>query len=254
VFDASGRFSPTFIDHTEAVLAADTIILAVGQAAELDFFGERPIERTRGGGVQVDPVSLRSSDPRIWAGGDVAKGPRNLIDAVADGKRAARSIHAASVPGTADPATPEDLTPARGVHIELTRRPAYRRLSTGYDAIARQSVPAMPTERRTGFAEVEVGYDAQDAWLESLRCLRCFDNIMLEPSLCILCGLCVDVCPTDCITIARADHLDLGSEDQSVLLLDEDQCIRCGLCVNRCPPGALSMVHAQEVAGGRQRA
>jgi formate dehydrogenase beta subunit len=253
VFDADGRFAPTFIDHTEAVLPADTIILAVGQAAELDFLGDRPIDRSRGGGVAIDPLSLRTSDPRIWAGGDVARGPRNLIDAVADGQRAARSIHAASVPGSSEPAEPEGPRPVRGVRVELSRRPAYRRLSTGYDAIARQAVPATPTDRRTGFAEVEVGYDGQGAWLESLRCLRCFDNVMLEPSLCILCGLCVDVCPTDCITIARADHLELGTEAQSVLLLDEDQCIRCGLCVNRCPPGALSMVNAQEVAGGRQR-
>ena len=250
VFDAEGRFAPTFVDHTESVLQADTVILAVGQAAELDFLGDLPIERTRGGGVQVDPLSLRTSDSRIWAGGDVAKGPRNLIDAVADGQRAAQSIHAASVPGSAEPAAPLGVAPARGVRVELTKRPAYRRLATGYDAIARQVVPAMPTDRRTGFAEVEVGYDGQDAWLESLRCLRCFDNIMLEPTLCILCGLCVDVCPTNCITIARADHLELGSEAQSVLLLDEDQCIRCGLCVNRCPPGALSMVNAQEVVRG----
>ena len=73
---------------------------------------------------------------------------------------------------------------------------------------------------------------------------------MLEPSLCILCGLCVDVCPTNCITIARADEVGLGEASQSVLLLGEDLCIRCGLCVNRCPPGALSMVHAREVCGG----
>ena len=203
--------------------------------------------------MQVDPATLRTSDPRIWAGGDVARGPRNLIDAVADGQRAARAIHAASRPEAAEAPAPEGPRPARGVRVELTRRPGYRRLATGYDAIARQAVPATATERRTGFAEVEVGYDGQDAWLESLRCLRCFDNVMLDPSLCILCGLCVDVCPTDCITIARADHLELGTESQSVLLLDEDQCIRCGLCVNRCPPGALSMVNAQEVADGRQR-
>jgi len=253
VFDAEGRFAPTFNEGTEAVMAADTIILAVGQAAELDFLGDRPIERTRSGGVHVDSATLRTSDPRIWAGGDVAKGPRNLIDAVADGQRAARAIHTSTQADGGERPAPEGVRPARGVRVELTRRPAYRRLATGYDAIARQAVPAMATDRRTGFAEVETGYDGQDAWLESLRCLRCFDNIMLEPSLCILCGLCVDVCPTDCITIARADHLDLGTEAQSVLLLDEDQCIRCGLCVNRCPPGALSMVNAQEVAGGRQR-
>ena len=239
VFDDDGRFNPTFVPDTQAVLPADTAILAVGQAADLGVLAGVEVELGRGG-VQVDPVTLRTSHPRIWAGGDVAHGPRNLIDAIADGQRAATSIHAAQA-GTA----------ARrdGVHVELRRRHAFRRLATGYDAIARRSIPATPTDRRVGFAEVEVGYDAPDARLESLRCLRCFDNVMLDPSLCILCGLCVDVCPTRCITIARADRIGLGEAGQSVLLLGEDLCIRCGLCVNRCPPGALSMVHALEVVG-----
>lgn len=239
VFDDEGRFNPTFLPGTEAVLPADTVILAVGQSADLDLLGNIELERSRGG-IQVDPTTLRSSHPRIWAGGDVAHGPRNLIDAIADGQRAAASIHATSTV----------VAPADGVRVALSLRPGYRRLATGYDAIGRRPIPATPTDRRIGFTEVEVGYDAQDAWLESLRCLRCFDNVMLDPALCILCGLCVDVCPPNCITIARADHAGLGDESQSVLLLDEDLCIRCGLCVNRCPPGALSMVHAREVAGG----
>ena len=73
---------------------------------------------------------------------------------------------------------------------------------------------------------------------------------MLDPGLCILCGLCVDVCPPNCITIVRADRIGAGTAAQSALLLDEDRCIRCALCVNRCPPGALSMVHAREVVHG----
>ena len=236
VFDAEGRFNPTFIPGTEALLPADTIILAVGQAADLELLGSVGVERFRGG-IQVDPVSLRTSHPRIWAGGDVAHGPRNLIDAIADGQRAAASIHDPTARARVD----------GSVHIELGRRNGFRRLATAYDGIQRQAIPATPSDRRVGFAEVEVGYDANDAWLESLRCLRCFDNVMLQPELCILCGLCVDVCPPNCITIARADDLGMGTESQSVLLLDEDLCIRCGLCVNRCPPGALSMVHAREV-------
>lgn len=238
VFDDQGRFNPTFLPGTEDVLAADTVILAVGQAADLTALTGVDVELARGG-VRTEPATLRTSHPRIWAGGDVAHGPRNLIDAIADGQRAAAAIHRG----------PDAPPPAQeGVRVEITRRRGYRRLSTGYDAIKRQAVPAIPTERRVGFAEVEAGYDSRDAWLESLRCLRCFDNIMLDPGLCILCGLCVDVCPPNCITIARADTLSLGSESQSVLLLDEDLCIRCGLCVNRCPPGALSMVHARELA------
>jgi ferredoxin len=186
--------------------------------------------------VAVDPVTLRTSHPRIWAGGDVAKGPRNLIDAVADGKRAAASIH--------EPSATSGPVPVR---IELGLRRGYRRLDSGYDAIKRVAVPTIPTQRRVGFAEVEVGFDEAEARLESLRCLRCFDNVMLDPELCILCGLCVDVCPTNCITIVRADRAGLGTEAQSALLLAEDRCIRCALCVNRCPPSALSMVHALEV-------
>ncbi len=236
VFDEAHRFNPTFLPGTESVLPADTVILAVGQTADLAALAGVDLEQHRGG-IKTDPATLRTSHPRIWAGGDVAHGPRNLIDAIADGQRAAASIHA----GTSG------ASPADGVRVELTRRAGYRRLSTAYDAIARRPVPATPSDRRVGFGEVEVGYSAQDAWIESLRCLRCFDNVMLDPSLCILCGLCVDVCPPNCITIARADVAGLGDASQSVLLLDEDTCIRCGLCVNRCPPGALSMVHAQEL-------
>lgn len=237
VFDDEHRFNPVFRAGTEAVLPADTVILAVGQAADLSVLSGIDLELARGV-VKVDPATLRTSHPRIWAGGDVAHGPRNLIDAIADGQRAAASIHGGA-----------SSLPSGSVRVELTRRADFRRLSTGYDGIKRRPVPAAPTERRTGFAEVEVGYGPQDAWLESLRCLRCFDNIMLDPGLCILCGLCVDVCPPNCITIARADQAGLGTESQSVLLLDEDLCIRCGLCVNRCPPGALSMVHARELVG-----
>lgn len=237
VFDAQGRFAPTFLPETEGVLPADTVILAVGQAADLAWIPDAlGVERTPQGGVRIDAETLRTTNSRIWAGGDVARGPRNLIDAIADGRRAAASIHGALGGGPVR---------APSMHVEL--RAGFRRLDTGYDAIPRQQIPATPTERRVGFGEVELGYDEAGARLEAMRCLRCFDNVMLSPELCILCGLCVDVCPTDCIVIARADRVGAGTAAQSVLLLDEDACIRCGLCVNRCPPGALAMVLAKEV-------
>ncbi len=238
VFDEQHRFAPVFADGTEAVIAADTVILAVGQSPDVDFLSTDSIERNRFGGIAVD-TSLRTSNPRVWAGGDVAFGPRNLIDAIADGRRAAASIHASLLGGS-------EPSPS-GVRIELVAKPTFRRMATGYDAIPRVVVPSVPNERRIGFAEVETGYDEGQAVLEGLRCLRCFENIMLRPELCILCGLCVDVCPTNCISIVRADHSGHGTATQSALLLDELLCIRCGLCINRCPPSALVMVHAKEV-------
>jgi ferredoxin len=238
MFDSAGKFSPKFAEGTEEIIPADTLILAVGQAPDVDFVSSNISDRSRFGGVVVDGA-LRTSHPRVWAGGDVAFGPRNLIDAIADGQRAAASIHAA-LDGAPQPTQ-------TSVHIELIAKPNFRRLATGYDAIERVAVPTVPRARRIGFAEVETGYDEGHAVLEGLRCLRCFENIMLQPELCILCGLCVDVCPTDCISIVRADQAGHGTAEQSVLLLDEELCIRCGLCVNRCPPAALVMTHAKEV-------
>jgi NADPH-dependent glutamate synthase beta subunit-like oxidoreductase/ferredoxin len=244
VFDERGRFAPTFRPWSEDVIPADTVILAVGQTADLDLLAGGPeLDRTPGG-VVVDPTTLRTSHPKVWAGGDVAHGPRNLIDAIADGRRAAGSILAALGRAAPAEATPVDHPPS----VRVSLRTGYRRVDSGYDAISRRPVPMVATDRRVGFAEVERGYDEVDAQTEALRCLRCFDNVMLSPELCILCGLCVDICPTDCIVIVRADTAGVGIAAQSALLLDEDHCIRCGLCVNRCPPGALSMVHAQEVA------
>jgi formate dehydrogenase beta subunit len=240
VFDAQHRFAPTFIPDTQEVLAADTVILAVGQVADVGFLGQDAgVELTRQRGVAVDRATLRTSHPRIWAGGDLAFGPRNLIDAIADGQRAAASIHAEHAGG-----------PVGRRRIELADRPGFRRLATGYDAIPRVEIPMVAHDRRIGFAEVETGYGEAEARLEGHRCLRCFDNVMLQPELCILCGLCVDVCPHNCITIVPADRAGVGTAAQSALLLDEEVCIRCGLCVNRCPPGALLMVHAKEPADG----
>ncbi len=193
----------------------------------------------RSGWITVDH-ELRTTNEQVWAGGDAAFGPRNLIDAIADGRRAAASIHAAL--------TGETVQRSDAVRVEIVPLPGYRRLASDYDAIRRVAIPSVPLDRRVGFAEVETGYGESAAVREGLRCLRCFDDIMLRPELCILCGLCVDVCPYDCIEIVRADEAGVGSANQSALVLDEELCIRCGLCVNRCPPAALVMVHAKEVA------
>ena len=235
VFDAQHRFSPTFSPGTEKVIATDTVILAVGQGPEVGFI-PADIERARFGGLSVN-AEFRTSHPKVWAGGDVAFGPRNLIDAIGDGRRAAASIHAALSRTKLD---------IRGVRIELVAKPDFKRISSDYDAVPRVHIPAIPHERRIGFVEVEQGYTESDAIVEGQRCLRCFENIMLRPELCILCGLCVDVCPHNCITIERADRTGHGHAAQSVLLLDEEVCIRCALCVDRCPPHALVMVHAGE--------
>jgi formate dehydrogenase beta subunit len=121
-----------------------------------------------------------------------------------------------------------------------------------YDAVPRVAVPAVPTSRRIGVPEVELGYSEEEARLEAARCLQCFQNIELDVDRCILCGGCVDVCPEKVIrivSVGRIEGLD-EAEPASALVLQEDFCIRCGLCIERCPTNALSFGAWSERSSG----
>ncbi len=231
VFDDDGRFSPEFDGDDVEMIDADSVILAIGQSIDVESLGADGPEISQRRSIAVDPDTLQTSLPRVWAGGDAAFGPRNLIDAVADGRRAAASIHATLSPGDIAATRPQGtLTTVEGFH----------RLSDRYDEWERVTVPSLPTQRRIGLQEVETGFTEEQARLEASRCLRCFLNISLDVDSCVLCGLCVDVCPVDVISLVPSEQLN-GESGKTALLLDESRCIRCGLCIDRCPPRALTM-------------
>jgi ferredoxin len=192
--------------------------------------------------IAVERDSLATSAPGIYAGGDVAFGPRNLIDAIGDGRRAAASIHR-MLTGEEQP----ERRFRRMLPVTVVNRPVL-----GYDGVPRVEVPSVASERRIGVPEIELGYTEQQARLEAARCLQCFLNIELDTSLCILCGGCVDICPEKCIRILPVEEIDAISAQgpASALILQEDFCIRCGLCVERCPTDALSLDGWQESSTG----
>jgi formate dehydrogenase (NADP+) beta subunit len=236
VFDPDGRFNPQMIDGTERSIEADSVILAIGQAPDLSWLEDSDgVEVTPRGLIGIDRETLATSKTGIYAGGDVAFGPRNLIDAIGDGRRAAASIHA-QIAGLEAPRP--KLSGRRMLPIIEVKRP-----TVDYTAIPRVAVPAEATERRIGSPEIELGYTQEQARTEASRCLQCFLDIMLDTSLCILCGGCVDICPENCIRIVPADDIDGISVDRpsSALVIQEDVCIRCALCVERCPTNALSL-------------
>jgi NADPH-dependent glutamate synthase beta subunit-like oxidoreductase len=248
VFDPDGRFNPRLIDGTESVLECDSVIMAIGQAPDLSWLSEDDgVELSPRGTIAVDRESLATSADWIYAGGDVAFGPRNLIDAIGDGRRAAASIHRSIAGG--DAATPPTRL-RKAIPLALVNRPVLN-----YDAVPRQVVPSVSTQRRIGVPEIELGYGEAQARLEGARCLQCFNNIALSTELCILCGGCVDVCPEDCIRIVPLEEIEgLASptpgQPASAMIIQEDFCIRCALCVERCPTDALSLVGWNETSTG----
>ena len=244
VFDPDGRFNPRFIEATESLIPCDSIILAIGQAPDLSWLDpDDGVEVSPRGTIAVDGETLATSTPGVYAGGDVAFGPRNLIDAIGNGRRAAASIHRL-IAGEAPLRQRQRLR--RPVPLKVIQRPFL-----DYDAIPRVEVPSAPSERRIGVPEIELGYTEEQARLEASRCLQCFDNIWLDVDLCILCGGCVDICPEHCLRILPAEQVEGIDADgpAGVLILQEDRCIRCALCIERCPTDALSMTEWLESSG-----
>ena len=262
VFDQNRRFNPAFYEGSESQINCDTIIMAIGQAPRLDFFTpEDKVELSPRGLIAVNPQTLMTSTPGIFAGGDCVFGPRLIIDSVGDGKRAAVGI---------DEYLSGGKHPEPVIEVELLKRHA---MPLGYLDLNRQPVRMLPLERRTGVTEVEIGYDAKSAIAEAQRCLHCWVNTVFEGvpedgSMCILCGGCVDVCPEKCLELVSLDRIafdletvkhisenqwcfgveldevaadELGIVTGSAMLKDETRCIRCGLCAMRCPVGTITM-------------
>jgi NADPH-dependent glutamate synthase beta subunit-like oxidoreductase len=242
VFDEEGNFNPTFVEGSEQVLRADTVILAIGQTSDREALKFDPIKWTEWGTVDVDPDTLATSMPGVYAGGDLAFGPRIVIDAVQDGRVAARSI--------------DELlrgSRPRSRSYSFTRWMRERPLEN-FDQLYRTEPPTLPTDRRVGFKEVELGYDEEQARTEARRCLACHVNTVFDSAKCIMCGGCVDVCPEYCLKIVPTSHLadntaldglkktlDLPDDGSYAMIKNEDLCIRCSLCARRCPTGAITM-------------
>ena len=231
VFDDEGRFSPQFDDDDVTDFDADTVILAIGQAIDLDALGENGPEVSPRRTIKTDTESFKTSLPGVWAGGDAAFGPRLLITAIAEGRSAAASIHTTL--------SPADVTAQRRPG-KMTIVEGFNRQMDRYDERGRVEIPALPTERRIGLQEVELGFSEEAARAEAARCLRCFLDIQLDVDSCVLCGLCADVCPVNIISLIPSEEMG-GSPGGTALMLDEELCIRCALCIDRCPPRALSM-------------
>lgn len=250
VYDENHKFSPVYDDDDVKTIPCDTVLLAVGQAPKLEFLdkGGKDIERMGNGWLKVDAETLQTTAKDVFVAGDLAHGTRLLIDAVASGKAAARSIYQFLTGNVLK-------TEIVKTHKVLER---YRR-ERGYESLRRVEVPTIEPEERLEYPEkiVEIGYSKEQAMREASRCLDCGVTPIFDGTRCVLCGGCVDVCPTECLKLVSLADLEfegnasplideaLGADadlsENSAILKDEDRCIRCALCAMRCPVDAISM-------------
>ncbi len=247
-YDENGRFNPLYDEAFTERLEVDSVILAIGQQADLSFLKPTDgIELTPSRFIKVDRETLATSAPGIFAGGDVAFGPRNIIDAVANGKKAALSIDEFL----------RKQKPQSYYHLAFEKIPT-RTFSRpeDFEQHPRQAPPTIDLGRRTGISEVEVGYTEEQAIRQAERCLSCHIQTIYDAQKCVLCNRCVDVCPEYCLKLVPLEQLDIGDSTKAKLLeqyaldpfqpatamlKDEETCIRCGLCAIRCPTDAMTM-------------
>jgi formate dehydrogenase major subunit len=249
--DKDGRRRPIPVDGSEFDIDVDLLIPAVSQSPDISFLAEEiGLEISRWDRLAVDPETFKTNVPGIFAGGDFVTGPRDVIRVIADGRKAALSIHTYLS------------------EEKFEKRPAYftsvpeLEIEPNLEKIPRQKMDTLPVRERMSLeAEVELGFMKEVAVKEAQRCLQCHIFTVFDRTKCILCGGCVDICPKSCFRMARLDeiHADerLSAYIKSLygvtlevaerldlataMIKDESRCIQCGLCARRCPTGAITM-------------
>jgi NADPH-dependent glutamate synthase beta subunit-like oxidoreductase len=221
--DEDGRFRPRLDVHGAARIPGDTVLLAVGQRPDERLL--RGLRRRPDGRVAVDTDSQRTSDPRVFACGDVVPRSVSIIDAIGGARRAASAIDL-RLGGTGDLDEPD---------VPVARPRAGARDGGGAVETPRLRIRCLPgAARRQGFRAVELGLDADDALAEAARCLRCDHVLRLDSDRCVLCRGCEERCAFGALAWRPAP-----AETWSLTVRD-DLCRRCGDCVAGCPAGALA--------------
>jgi NADPH-dependent glutamate synthase beta subunit-like oxidoreductase len=212
--DENGAVRPQITAGTEFEMPCDTILVATGQVQVLDWL---PAHYTEDGLVKADEFGrVPGEEAAVFAGGDVRRGPSMVVDALGDGKRAARDIDRVL---RAEPLRPEDP-------VEVM---PYEKLNTAYFRHApRTEAPLAPAgERRASqVTEVTLAYSREQALAEADRCMSC--------GVCNGCDNCYIVCPD--VSVMR------DARQNGHYSIRTHYCKGCLVCVQECPTGALERV------------
>ncbi len=202
--DASGRRRPVPVTGSEFTIDADLIIAAVGEEPELDFLNGQAVTDGR---INADPVTLATPVKGLFAGGDAVTGAATVVQAMAAGRKAAKSIDLFLKGEPMDVGREGEAVFESKLIVE----------TWGLAKEARTSAPAAPVaKRKTNFKEVNLGFSKEQAIAEAKRCLSCD------------CKICINLlgCPALIIEDGKAS-------------VDETQCPGCGVCAQVCPHEAI---------------
>ena len=233
--DASGRRRPIPISFSEHKYYVNTVIPALGQVAEASCIPTELLDKeARTPRIKVDPVTMETGIPGVFAGGDIATGPASIIEAVGAGKRAAVSIHLYL--------TGQDLRKGREDIEETTWVKNW-----GYLKKKERRYEPPLEKPRLSLEEVREYLERtkKKAMFEAFRCLACgpcaeclanldlceADKAVVDENLCVGCNVCVVVCPFGAIK----------KDENEIARVDEDLCKGCGICAARCPEQAITM-------------
>lgn len=223
VFDTNGRFNPAYDETVTKVIEADTIIITIGQTADLLFLKGTPVRVDERGKVEWNPETQMSSMKGVFLAGEVVTGPGSAIAAVANGHRAALAIHlycqGERIEGRLPAQEKEKIAPLPPeVAEKIIKEP-------------RRKIRHLPPEIRSGsMVHFEIGYDEVEALSEAGRCRGCGGGAVVDAKKCMACLTCMRVCPYGAPVVT------------SVSEIRPEYCQACGLCAAECPAEAISML------------
>lgn len=222
--DASGRRKPVSVEGSEYNLAADLVVFATGQQPDLSYLEFEGVEVTKNR-ITVDPLTLETSLPGVFAGGDAVTGPASAVKAMAAGKQAAAAIDAYL----------RGEQPSASIQYPLKRKSINPMPVTAEQKSLTGQVKLHDLymeDKQHSFEEIMQAVSKEAAAAEAARCLRC--------DMCIACGRCVEVCQQQ----VGAGALQLGyvreEEPLTDFLRPGEKCIGCGTCFINCPTGAIT--------------
>jgi NADPH-dependent glutamate synthase beta subunit-like oxidoreductase len=237
VFDAQGRFRPSYEESEVLNLDADWVILAIGQAPDITPFKGSPLAEK--GSMEIDAVTLATTWEGVFFGGDFVTGPRSVVEAIAAGKRAALSIHlyTRGLPlRNAEEKALLGVGPGFSIHSLFHAREGWDSKSVVrfeeleplfLDLQPRPSLDRLGSaERIKGFQEVDLPLDPREAVQQAGRCFFC--------GTCTGCDRCFLYCPE--VSLLAPD------ETCAAYRPDESYCKGCAVCAAVCPRGVMTMV------------